>query len=169
MFNNIEDVMKDINYGYVDKNNNIKTDDDYIDYKLQTPEELLNSKYGVCWDQVELERDILKDYKTKSYFMVYYDNENCPSHTFITIEYNNKYYWYEHSWNIYKGIHEYDNLDDLLKDVSIKQIDYIKTLGIKDFKLKNFCVYEYVRPKFGIDGNEFYKNAEKGKNIIVYI
>lgn len=169
MFNNIEKKMKDINYGYVDKNGNIKTDDKYKDYILQTPDELLKSKYGVCWDQVELERNILKDYKTKSYFMVYYDNENCPSHTFITIEYNNKYYWYEHSWNIYKGIHEYEKIDDLLKDVSIKQIDYIKTLGIKDFKLKNFCIYEYERPEFGISGESFYKNAEKGKNIIIYI
>jgi Transglutaminase-like domain. len=169
MFNEIEKKMKDIKYGYVDIDSNIRTDEDYSLYKLQTPKELLDSKHGICWDQVELERYFLKEYQTKTYFMVYYGTKRCPSHTFIVIEYDNKYYWYEHSWNKYKGIHEYDNLDELLKDVSIKQINDIKNTGIKNFNIKQFCVYEYLTPKFGINGNKFYKHCEKGKNIIIYI
>lgn len=167
MFNNIEEKMKDINYGYVNTNGDICTDDEYINYRLQTPSELLKSKYGVCWDQVELERDILKDYKIKSYFMVYYDNENCPSHTFIVIEKDNKYYWYEHSWNMYRGIHIYNTLEELLKDVALKQMDHIKSLGI-EINIKQFCIYEYDTPEFGIDGAKFYKHCEKGKNIVIY-
>lgn len=52
-------IMNDIKYGYLDINGNIHyvIDEDFDSkYKLQSPNETLNNKVGVCWGQVELER-----------------------------------------------------------------------------------------------------------------
>lgn len=64
---NIMNLMDSIEYGFKDENgesiinaNPQKWDDEFY---LQTPDELLKSKCGVCWDQVELERKLFQDNK----------------------------------------------------------------------------------------------------------
>ena len=120
--------MENIKYGVPGKNN--KNLLEYIDndlvfdkyYYLQSPEELKSSKLGVCWDQVELERDLFTkaNIETESYFILTFDEEDLPSHTFLTYKQNEKVYWFEHSWGIHKGIHEYSNIKELLIDVKHK-------------------------------------------------
>ena len=103
--------MDDIDYGWIDKSG-IKHIYDFktfsSDYLLQSPEEVIKNKVGVCWDQVELERHYFKNDSVKTFFIVHYDNDKCPTHTFLTFQKDNKYYWFEHSWAIFRGIHEYD-------------------------------------------------------------
>ena len=61
-------IMNDIEYGFKDEyGNNIsvtnpeKWDDEFYNfYYLQTPDELLESRCGVCFDQVELERNLFE-------------------------------------------------------------------------------------------------------------
>lgn len=61
----LEYMEKNLEYGYVGKENNkiySNSDPDFDinfdkEYFLQTPEQLLVSRHGVCWDQVELERE----------------------------------------------------------------------------------------------------------------
>ena len=169
--NEIMDLMDSIEYGYKDKNgeNIIKTNPQKWDnefnnfYYLQSPEELLKSKCGVCWDQVELERKIMQDnnIKVKSYFIYIVDKDKLPSHTFLTYESNNKYYWFEHSWGKYRGIHEYETELELLLDV--------KQIFIKEHNYANkdhfLYIYEYIKPKEHITCNEFYKYIETQKLI----
>lgn len=110
--------MEEIEYGFPDESgNNLmisnpqKYDQDFDKfYYLLTPDELLEKKYGVCWDQVELERKLFEEneIKVNTYFIYIYDNENLPSHTFLTYQYHNSFYWFEHSWHQYKGIHKYN-------------------------------------------------------------
>ena len=77
----IVSIMDEIEYGY-------KNEDgvDIVEanpngwskfYKLQTPDELLESKCGICWDQVELERKLFEDKKIsfKTYFIYIVDDE----------------------------------------------------------------------------------------------
>lgn len=62
----IMNLMDLIEYGLKDEdgkniinNNSQKWDEEFDNfYYLQTPEELLQSKCGVCWDLVELERKL---------------------------------------------------------------------------------------------------------------
>lgn len=115
----IMNLMKNIEYGWIDKNNNKHNfvDETYSNnYILQSPNEVIKNKIGVCWDQVELERYYFKgnDWNIKTYFLVYYDGDKCPTHTFLTFEKNNKYYWFEHSWERFRGIHEYESLKKML-------------------------------------------------------
>ena len=94
------DKLNSIEYGFKDKNGNnlINSErwdkDFYKFYFLLSPEELLSSKCGVCWDQVELERKLFNDANIDcdTYFIYIDDNENLPSHTFLTFQLNDKYY-----------------------------------------------------------------------------
>ena len=123
----IMEIMNTIQYGVPDEQNNNLLDiidDDIVFnkyYKLQTPEELLKSKLGVCWDK-----------------------DNLPSHTFLTYERNKKYYWFEHSDNKYAGIHEYITKEELLNDVKDK---FIKSHNVREETIK---IYLYKTMPFHI-------------------
>jgi hypothetical protein len=167
----IIDVLNEIDYGFKDKNNfNILNDDKKWDsefykfYYLLTPEELLEKKCGVCWDQVELERKLFDDYKIdyKTYFICIDDKKSLPSHTFLTFNYNNKIYWFEHSWYDYRGIHEYNNLYDLLNDLKGK---FIKSRENEIDDNYDILIYQYSKPKFHINCCEFYEFI-KTQNLI---
>lgn len=107
-------MEKNIEYGYVGKENNhvyssgdVNFDHDFnTEYFLQTPEQLLSSKHGVCWDQIELERfwfsKKLIDFKT--YFLVFAKQaaNNLPTHTFLVYKNNDKFYWFENSFGSQK-------------------------------------------------------------------
>ena len=163
----IMDLMKDIEYGWVDKNNNKHSvvDETYSDnYILQSPNEVIKNKIGVCWDQVELERYYFKgnDWNIKTYFLVHYDGDKCPTHTFLTFEKNNKYYWFEDSWERFRGIHEYQSLKELLFDIRDKFIKYELD---NDFVPENLVLHEYKKPKYHISVQEFYNHCDCGTYI----
>ena len=159
--NEVMELMNNINYGWIDKNHN-KHINDYetfaSDYILQSPEEVIQSSLGVCWDQVELERYYFKD-NINTYFIVNYDNNENPTHTFLTYQKDNKYYWFEHSFELYRGIHEYNSLNELLLDVKNKFISFNK------IDEDNISIYEYTKPSYGITCEEFYQHATSGKEI----
>ena len=160
----IMSFMQNIEYGWMDKNNNkhLIVDETYSDnYLLQSPHEVIQNKVGVCWDQVELERYYFKDsfMNIKTYFLVHYDKDQCPTHTFLTLKKDNKYYWFEHSWKKFRGIHEYKTLSELLLDVRDKFITY--ELNHK-YISNNLMLYEYEKPKSNISSQEFFKHCELG-------
>lgn len=171
MIENITNVLNKIEYGFKDElgNNIINFDYDKWEnnfeefYYLQTPEELLNSKCGVCWDQVELERKLFEDndIKYKTYFVYYDDKGMLPSHTFLIFELNNKVYWFEHSWGIYQGIHEYDSFNEAIKDIC----DKFKKDHLEVSKDAILYLYQYDRPKKHIKCNEFYEYIKTQKKI----
>lgn len=163
----IMNLMKNIEYGWIDKNNNKHNfvDETYSNnYILQSPNEVIKNKIGVCWDQVELERYYFKgnDWNIKTYFLVYYDGDKCPTHTFLTFEKNNKYYWFEHSWESFRGIHEYESLKKMLLDIRDK---FIKHELNNDYVSKNLVLHEYKKPKYHISVQEFYNHCDYGRYI----
>lgn len=165
--NEIMNMMSEIEYGWLDKNNkvNIQTYDNFADnYILQTPNQVIDNKIGVCWDQVELERFYFKNsnLNIETYFLCHYDNDKCPTHTFLTFKKNNRYYWFEHSWKKFRGIHEYSSLRDLLQDVISK---FISDEKIITYNSCDLCLYKYEQPRFGMTVKEFYNHCENSINI----
>ncbi len=163
----IMDLMKNIDYGWIDKDNkkHVLVDETYSDnYILQSPKEIIKNKIGVCWDQVELERYYFKgnDWNIKTYFLVHYDGDKCPTHTFLTFEKNNKCYWFEHSWEKFRGIHEYKSLKELLFDIRDKFIKYELD---NDYVVDNLVLHEYKKPKYHISVQEFYNHCDYGTYI----
>lgn len=157
----IMDVIKQIEYGFLDNNgNNIcdNLENEHVFnkvYYLMNPEELLNKKVGVCWDQVELERKLFEEnnIKNETYFIYIDDKNKLPSHTFIVFYMNNKVYWFEHSWFDEKGIHEYNNLNDLLNDVETK---FVKSREKEFGKGLDVHIYKYNKPNYNISCDEFF-------------
>ena len=153
-------LMDNIEYGYVDNKGN-KYTDDYQNfsslYVLSSPDEVIKSRVGVCFDQVELERYYFKNtcFDVKTYFIVH-DVGIKDSHTFLTYTNNGKYYWFEHAFADYRGIHEYNSLKDLLCDVSEKFINDIEN-PILD-KIKIYC---YPKPTYHMSVLEFFNYLEK--------
>ena len=164
--NEIMKLMSVINYGWIDKNgakhiNDFKTFAD--EYILQSPEEVIKNKIGVCWDQVELERKYFEQYKSvKTFFIVHYDNNQCPTHTFLTFEKNNKCYWFEHSWECFRGIHEYSSVEELLTDIKNK---FIKIELNNIYDKDRIVIYEYSKPEYNISVQEFFDHCSNGKFI----
>lgn len=148
---NIKDKLNDIKLGYRDKNGNLYSgfSRNFKElFYLQSPKQLLESKVGCCFEQVEFERELVSklgaDFRT--YFMMYPDDNIDYAHTFLIYKDSKKYYWLENTWIKYKGVHMYDSKDDLLIDVTKKFIDTIPDGDIK--KLKMFM---YDKPRYGIN------------------
>ena len=157
----IMNVMEQIEYGFLDDNgNNICDSVDFNKvYYLMSPEELVNKKIGVCWDQVELERKLFEknNIKNETYFIYIDDKNNLPSHTFLVYYMDNKVYWFEHSWFDEKGIHEYNNLNELLNDIKIK---FVKSRENEVSKDLNVLISNY-----NISYDEFYNYIFTQKKI----
>ncbi len=170
--NNVMDLMNlldSIEYGWmdIDKNTYINTEKGFKKkYVLSKPEEIIESKVGTCYDQVELERSAFKNLglKFNTYFMVYYDAKKLYTHTFLVYEEQEKFYWFEHAWEPNKGIHEYLSLYDLLKDVKDKFQKFNKLRNMDEDYL---CIYKYKKPKAHIGLKDFYKHCENGENVLI--
>ena len=158
--------MNKIKYGWLDKNNNIHIGDfdNFSDnYILQSVEEVKNNGIGVCWDQVELERKYFKNFdEVRTFFIVHFDGDKCPTHTFLTFKKNYKYYWFENSWEIFREIHEYDTINELLEDVKSKFIKYELN---NNYDNDNLFIFEYTAPESNISVQDFFKHCTSGKKI----
>lgn len=167
--NNIMNELNKIEYGWIDKNNNRYSEVNNLfsdNYVLQSPEQVIENKIGICWDQVELERYLFEkeNIKFNTYFIEYFNNQNNPTHTFLIYKENNKYYWFEYSYKIFRGIHEFNTEQEALKNIKEK---FIKAELNENYNPMNLCIFKYDKPKYGISCLEFYKHCEKGENIII--
>lgn len=169
----IMNLMNQIEYGFLDEDGNNIFDNEKLEYifnkiyHLMSPEELLNKKVGVCWDQVELERKLFEEnsIKNETYFIYINDKDSLPSHTFLVYYDRNKVYWFEHSWFDEKGIHEYNNLNDLLNDVELK---FIKSRENEVKVISSVQIYKYKKPKYNISCDEFYNYIFTQEEIFNY-
>ena len=157
--------MKDIEYGYPDKNGqNMRNtdpksfdDESYFEtiYKLLTAKQVEKYKCGVCYDQVEYERAKFEKagYTFKSYFMGYRRGDKidprAPTHTFIVLEIDNKFVWFEHAWGQYQGLRSYDTLEDMLNDVADK------FMGRDTSRIRDLFCKDYQTPPQGIGMLDF--------------
>lgn len=162
----IDEAMSQIEYGWVDKDNNKRTEmAGFSDnYRLQLPDELLKSKLGVCWDQVELERKLFSELgiKVTPFFIVYYDEPKCPTHTFILFEDNGKTIWYEHAWQSHAGWHEYESMTDAIRD--IRKI-FLAEEKLENINPSNLVIYmNYPAPDKKLSCVEFYHHCEDRSN-----
>lgn len=158
------DEMSKIKYGYIDKNGNKKViiDDDFANiYYLQSVNSIQNNLIGLSFDQVEYQRYLLSKMKVehRTYLMLYQDSSLGPAHAFLLFKDNNKkYYWYENVWYKYKGIHEYKSKKEALNDIRNK---FSET--IKDFHDNKLRMYQFEKPRSGINYVKYLGNAMSGR------
>ena len=123
-------------------------------YYLQKPEEILQSGYGICFDQVELERlwFIKHNYKTFTYYMPFHN------HTFLIFNINSHYGIFERTLKRINGIYYCDSLNDAL--------NYYQKLQLEDKDL-DWELYKYENIPFSINFNEFISTVKNDKNKVL--
>lgn len=166
-----EFCKNNFDYGWIDKKGikHYETNNSE-EYFLQSPIELLESKIGIGWDRTELYRVFFSrlTIEFETYFLYYYINDNnCPSHSILVYYEADKVYWFEPMFNNekynYCGIHEYNNIEELLTDFK----KHFTLNGIangflpKDCEDENYSCYKYTEPKYHINHNEFYNHINK--------
>lgn len=171
-----EYMNKNISYGYLGKNNKIympndpNFDKDWLDnYILETPYDILSTKVGNCFDQVEFERNWFEnnnyEYKTiYNQVLLNYDN-SYPTHTFLVYKENNKWYYFENAWEDMKGIHEFNTLEELLEYEYNKYIEFLKEFNITDEEIEKIKYFEYSKPKEHISAKEYIEYMLKQKEL----
>ena len=165
VYENVKDKLVDIKLGYKDKNGNTCGNfrwDFKEMYSLQSPKQLLESKIGCCFDQVELERELVNKAggESRSYYISYPDDDYDISHAILIYKDSKKYYWLENAWLKYKGLHIYDTKEELFDDVLHK---FVATIPNGDFnKVK---LYAYDKPRSGINFIKFLSNCINGRSI----
>lgn len=160
-------MASNIEYGFIGKNDqkrHLGEDGDMDqEYFLQTPQELIESGVGVCWDTTELERSwfIKKGYKYKTIFLRF-KNESLPTHTFLAYEKDNRWIWFEHSFGMHRGIHEYESFEDLIVDVKRKQYDYAhRFCEATEEDEGELMAFEFKPPQYGCTAQEFMDQVTK--------
>lgn len=119
----------------------------YGSYSLQKPEELLNTKCGICYDQVELERKWFEDngYKVYTYYTPFHN------HAFLIYIDDNGYNWFERTIKEFNGIHNKKTLEEML--------DYYKRLQL-DNGTDEIKFYKYDNVKFHCGFENFINNVK---------
>lgn len=142
-------------------------------YGLASPDYLLTYGIGHCWDQVELERDWFTkhnyEFKTNFiWFLFDYDN-NYSTHTYLIYKdkITNEYCLFEHADYDNRGIHRFKSYKEAVIFQMNKHIEYNKKQGnlINEEVLSHLHIYEYIKPKYGINMIEFLDNILESKDI----
>lgn len=130
-------LEENITYGWLDINkerheNSMK--DFRRIYRTMSIEETIENKLGTCIEQVYLMKYLLdkinipsRMFCTRIYEKDEYDNyeEEEHMHCFILYFLDNKVYQLEHPNNEKKGIYEYDNLNDAIKNINEYYINLV--------------------------------------------
>lgn len=161
-------IVNNIEYGYLGKNGkiyNVNDENFYKDwlenYILQFSEDILKTRIGTCWDQVEFERYWFKEYgyEIKTiYEMVYVDYENdYPTHSCLFYKdlITNDWYWFECADYANRGIYKFNNFENALMFQLNKYKECLKNYNINFNEINNIVVYEYGLPKRYIGVNEY--------------
>ena len=83
------------------------------------------------------------------------------SNTYI-FNIDNDFYWFEHSWEKYRGIRKYSSENSALNDIKEKFINDELNNNYDD---TNLFIFKYSKPRYGINLLEFYHHCENGEKV----
>lgn len=165
--------MQNITYGYQGKTKLHKYGESdfnevwFEEYLLEDPNNLIKTKVGNCWDQVELERKWFEEnnytYKT-IYEMVFLDYKNkYPTHSFLVYK-DNTWNWFENADYENRGIHKFNSLEELLDYQLTKYKKFLKTFNISEEELEKIIIKEYDKPKANFTAEEYIDHVLSAKD-----
>ncbi|MBR5662054.1 MAG: hypothetical protein IKX00_00200 [Bacilli bacterium] len=152
-------MENNITYGFVGNNGKYYDNPDSDEWNdwysvcyVQNAKQLLKSHIGICWDQVELEREWFShnqfNYITIFIWFSVEHKNDYPTHSFLIYEDNNKWYWFENAFFDCTGIHEYNSKTDAINDIKEKFFSYAIENGWAKPEDKGLIMTnEYSKPK----------------------
>lgn len=172
-------MSENINYGYLGKSGRVYHYDDidfndnwFDDYILESKEDILNTLYGNCWDQVELERYWFekKGYEVKTIYQMVkldYDN-NYPTHSFLVFsDEDGSWNWFENSDFENRGIHKFGSIDKLLKYQYDKYLKFLKTFDISGDEINKIIFTEFSKPPSNISAHDYLEFVINSRQIFI--
>lgn len=162
----LEFMSQYFSYGYLGKDGRVfvPTDTDfndswYLNYQLQSVNDILRTRVGNCFDMVEFERKWFSshEYQTKTFFeMVLLDYNNSYSmHTFLIYQENDSWFLFEFSDFMHRGIFKFSTLKELLKYQKNNYVSILKSQSIKEKELEKMIVKEFRKPKSEITASQY--------------
>lgn len=88
--------------------------DFYKYYKISNPEDFIKHNGGVCWDYATYEAWYFKKYIPVSFTTWYIVFSSGDNHTFLTFQFDGKYYYFESSYKPYRGIYMAKSEKDII-------------------------------------------------------
>lgn len=176
----LEYMDENIVYGVYDYENNIKhlgncnNFENYVanTWKLSSPTNMIEHGIGICYDQVELERDFFKKqgYVFKTFFIWFKCNRanNYPTHTYLVFKDKNTsaWYWFEHSDFNNKGIHKYNSLNEAIIAQKTSHIKFAKSYRKSKTDASKIEIFEYDNIAYGTKFGDFIDTILKtGKRV----
>jgi hypothetical protein len=120
-------------------------DDEYSNSNgvpTKTAEEVLETKTGHCAEQSYLEKEVLNELGYESFLVMVKENNSekeygaeGSAHVFLVYKDGEQFCWFEHSMQHSRGIHKYDNLEDLLQSVATQWWRYDKNSDILEIRI----------------------------------
>ena len=161
-----EDLLNYMSYN-INPDFNIEWSSQYI---LETFEDVKETLYGNCWDQVEFEREwfLNNGYKVLTiYEMVKLDYDNdYPTHSFLTYEdKNGDWCWFENADFNNRGIHRYSSFEELIKDQYMHYIEFLKTFNISKEEIDKIVITEFDKPKDHISSSEYLNHVINSRRV----
>lgn len=173
---NLLNIINEIQYGYLDKDNIIhKGNDDewFSKYKLQSKEEILTNMVGNCYDVTELLRSCLENtYKVETFFMMIaipYKN-NYPIHSYLVYIDNNGYNLIENKFGLNEGIHVFKTREEVIKYQASSYLKLLRNIyNLKEDDEKHFVITSFDKPKSGISASSYIDNALSSPSVLTLI
>jgi hypothetical protein len=158
-----EFMKRNIEYGFVSnynykiytrkslQNNSLYEKLLFESYYLQTPDELLKTKCGLCYDQVELARFWLEhnNYKVYTFF------SKGHNHAFLIYEANGFFYLFERTFININGIHAFPSLESAINYYKANEALF------NNKSIDDILVYPYQDVLFGCSFFDFIYYATK--------
>ena len=151
---NILDLNKRLNgykYSYKDYNNFAK------EYRVANPKQFEKQEGGVCWDFAAYEAWwFKKNYPSipfTTWYVIFDNNNDCPTHTFLTFRYKGKVYYFESAFGKTMGVWQVKSEKDAINFVMDSMIGktklgeypyYIIKYDASDKKLIGVGVVSYM-------------------------
>ena len=176
----LEYMDENVVYGMYDYENNIR----YLGncnnfeshvantWKPSSPKQMQKYGVGICYDQVELEKDFFKNqgYVCKTFFIWFKCNRanKYPTHTYLIFKdkNTNAWYWFEHSDFNNRGIHKYNSLKEAINAQKLSHIKFAKSYRKSKTDASKIEIFEYDNIEFGTKFNDFINSILKtGKRV----
>lgn len=136
-------LMGVIEYGWMDKQfNKYYTFDEWFDkVYFHPPVNTIKYKIGTCYEQTLFEHYIFSKYFSYEIKMIHVQQFFVSNHSFLMFKKDDKWYHFEHSFFIYRGIHgPFNNLNELIKP--LKRAMIIQSKKENTYKNKGFKITE---------------------------
>lgn len=120
------------------------------DYKTKSLDSILKSGVGNCIDQAKIQQAFFnnKGIENKIYCFLYQDmySDKIKVHSITLYKENDKWYHFEHAFYNYRGIHEFDNIDELIYSFKEKCLSNAKVISVKEINEipSNITLLEFI-------------------------